>query len=63
MTEKKETPRIKAMFENLDLETIENIKKRLKSELKDPELPKQRKEEVDSLIYYADSWIKEKKRR
>lgn len=63
ITEKKETPRIKAMFENLDIETIENITERLKVELEDPELPKQRKEEVNSLLYYADTWIKEKARK
>lgn len=48
------------MFVGLNRETIENIKYRLESELKDKEIPYQRKEEVISLIKYADVWIKDK---
>jgi len=49
------------MFEGLNVSVIENIKKRLKSELEDKELPGHRKEEVLSLISYAEDWIKEKR--
>jgi len=48
------------MFEGLKISVIENIRERLRSELKDKELPFHRKEEVLSLISYADVWIKEK---
>jgi len=49
------------MFEGLNVSVIENIKKRLRSELEDKELPGHRKEEVLSLISYAEDWIKEKR--
>ncbi len=48
------------MFTGTGLEVMEDIKKRLESELKDKDLPYQRKEEVESLIYYIDTWVKEK---
>jgi len=48
------------MFRNQSVKTIESIKVRLKAGLKDPELPKQRKEEVESLLYYANVWIRER---
>jgi hypothetical protein len=49
------------MFEGLNVSVIEKIRKRLRSELKDKELPGHRKEEVLSLISYAEDWIKEKR--
>jgi len=50
------------MFRNQSIKTIESIKLRLKAELKDPELPKQRREEIDSILYYADMWTGEKEK-
>lgn len=49
------------MFSGLDISTINNIKKRLKSELQDKELPYHRKEEVNSLLYYINEWLRTKK--
>ncbi|PKP57762.1 hypothetical protein CVT91_09880 [Candidatus Atribacteria bacterium HGW-Atribacteria-1] len=49
------------MFEGLNVSVIENIKKRLRSELEDKELPGHRKEEVLSLISYAEDRTKEKR--
>ena len=46
------------MFEKVSTKEIENIKERLESELKDKSLPFQRKEEVKSLIYYINAWLK-----
>ncbi|MBA7582978.1 hypothetical protein ES708_24916 [subsurface metagenome] len=46
------------MFQGLDIEYLVMIENRLKSELKDKELPKQRKTEVESCLYH----IKEAKR-
>ena len=45
------------MFEKVNTKEIKNIKKRLESELKDKDLPFQRKEEVESLLYYIDTWL------
>jgi len=45
------------MFEKVDIKEIKNIKKRLESELKDKDLPFHRKEEVESLIYYINTWL------
>lgn len=45
------------MFEKVDIREIKSIKERLKAELKDKNLPFQRKEEVESLIYYLDTWL------
>jgi len=45
------------LFEKVDIEEIRNIKGRLEAELKDKNLPFQRKEEVSSLIYYLNTWL------
>lgn len=45
------------MFEKVNTEEIKNIKERLESELKDKNLPFQRKEEVESLIFYLNTWL------
>jgi len=45
------------MFEKVNIKEIESIKERLGSELKDENLPFQRKEEVKSLIYYLNTWL------
>ena len=45
------------MFEKVNTKEIENIKERLEVELKDKNLPFQRKEEVKSLIYYLNTWL------
>lgn len=45
------------MFEKVNIKEIQNIKERLESELKDNNLPFQRKEEVKSLIYYLNTWL------
>ena len=46
------------MFQGLDIEILVEIENRLKAELKDKELPYQRKEEIESCLYH----IKEAKR-
>ena len=46
------------MFEKVSTKEIKNIKERLESELKDKNLPFQRKEEVESLIYHIGAWLK-----
>ena len=45
------------MFEKVDTKEIESIKERLEAELKDKDLPFQRKEEVESLIYHLKTWL------
>jgi len=45
------------MFEKVNTKEIQNIRERLESELKDNNLPFQRKEEVKSLIYHLDTWL------
>lgn len=45
------------MFKKVDTKEIENIKERLEAELKDKDLPSQRKEEVRSLIYHINTWL------
>jgi hypothetical protein len=45
------------MFKELSIEEIKKIKGRLKSELRDKDLPFQRKEEVKSLICHLNSWL------
>lgn len=45
------------MFEKVSTKEIENIKERLKTELKDKDLPFQRKEEIMSLLYHVDTWL------
>jgi len=40
------------MFQGLDIEVLIEIENRLKAELKDKELPLQRKEEIESCLYY-----------
>ena len=46
------------MFQGLDIEYLVMIENRLKAELKDKAIPNQRKEEIESCLYY----IKEAKR-
>lgn len=46
------------MLQKVDTKEIKNIKERLESELKDKNLPFQRKEEVESLIVHIDTWLK-----
>ena len=43
------------------LQELKKIKKRLQAELKDKNLPGQRKEEVLSYLYYLDCRIREKR--
>lgn len=45
------------MFEKVNTKEIQNIKGRLESELRDNNLPFQRKEEIKSLIYHLDTWL------
>lgn len=45
------------MFQKVETKEIKNIKERLEAELKDKDLPFQRKEEVKSLIYYLNTWL------
>jgi len=45
------------MFEKVSIEEIKKIKGRLKSELKNGNLPFHRKTEVKSLIYHLDTWL------
>ncbi|MBA7489800.1 hypothetical protein ES702_00334 [subsurface metagenome] len=40
------------MFQGLDIEVLIEIEKRLKAELKDPELPYQRRQEVNACLYH-----------
>lgn len=48
------------MFKKVDIKEIKVIKKRLELELEDKSLPFQRKEEVESLLYYVDTWLEER---
>jgi len=45
------------LFKKVDTKEIKKIKGRLKSELKDGNLPYHRKVEVESLIYHLDTWL------
>jgi len=45
------------MFEKVEAKEIESIKERLEAELKDINLPLQRKEEVKSLIHHLNTWL------
>ena len=45
------------MFEKVTTKEIKDIKERLETELKDKDLPFQRKEKVKSLIYHLDTWL------
>ena len=45
------------MFEKVSTKEIQNIKERLETELKDKNLPFQRKVEVEALIYHIDTWL------
>jgi len=45
------------MFKGVSIEEIKKIKARLKSELKDGNLPFHRKVEVESLLYHLDTWL------
>ena len=45
------------MFEKVGTKEIRDIKERLESELKDKNLPFQRKEEVESLITHLDTYL------
>ena len=48
------------MFVRMKAEKIKEIKERLEKELEEKDLPLHRRTEVESLIYYADAWIREK---
>jgi len=45
------------MFKKVDTKEVESIKERLEAEMKDKDLPSQRKEEVRSLIYHLNAWL------
>ena len=45
------------MLEKVETKEIQNIKKRLESELNDKNLPFQREIEVNSLIYHIKTWL------
>ena len=45
------------MFEKVSTKEIESIKERLEVELKDKDLPFQRKEEVESLLVHIKTWL------
>jgi len=45
------------LFKKVSIEEIENIKKRLETELKEKNLPIQRRREVDRLIAYIETWL------
>lgn len=45
------------VFEKVETKEIRNIKKRLESELKDKNLPFQRRVEVESLISHINTWL------
>ena len=45
------------MFQKVTIKEIKDIRERLESELEDKDLPFQRKEEVESLIHYLNTWL------
>lgn len=45
------------MYKKVSVEQIKKIKGRLKSELKDGNLPFHRKVEVEALLYNLDTWL------
>lgn len=45
------------MFKKVDTKEIKNIKERLEAELNDKGLPFQRREKIESLLYYIDAWL------
>ena len=45
------------MFDKVSTKEIRDIKERLESELENKDLPFQRKEEVESLIYHLNTWL------
>lgn len=45
------------LLEKVSTKEIENIKKRLETELEDKFLSFQRKEEIVSLIYHINTWL------
>jgi len=45
------------MFQKVTTKEIKDIRERLESELEDKDLPFQRKEEVESLIHYLNTWL------
>jgi len=47
-------PMNESPFQGLDIEVLIEIENRLKAELKDNELPKQRKTEVESCLYHIN---------
>ncbi|MBA7525521.1 hypothetical protein ES705_17672 [subsurface metagenome] len=49
------------MFQGLDIEYLVMIENRLKVELKNKELPLQRKEEVESCLYHIEQAKKVKR--
>jgi len=51
------------MFVGMESKKLEKIKKRLKAELIDKELPGQRREEVNSYLLYINQCIKAKREK
>ena len=45
------------MFEKVETKEIQGIKERLEKELKDRNIPSQRKEEVRGLVCYLNAWL------
>ncbi|MBA7603824.1 hypothetical protein ES703_10942 [subsurface metagenome] len=45
------------MFEKVSIEEIKNIRGRLETELEDKNLPFHRREEVESLVNYINTWV------
>ena len=45
------------MLEKVSTKEIKSIKERLEAELEDKDLPLQRKDEVESLIFHIDTWL------
>jgi len=45
------------LFEKVDTKEIKDIKERLGEELNDKNLPFQRREEIEALFYYLNTWL------
>ena len=45
------------MFQKVTTKEIKSILERLESELEDKNLPFQRREEVESLVHYLNTWL------
>ena len=51
------------MFKKVETKEIKSILERLESELKFGDLPFRRREEVESLVYYLNTWLEWKNYR